>query len=58
VSRVFLLLNNFEAHELSSYAGTDLPSDGMSPYCHSFNDVIILHELSTLVLVVLLDGRY
>ena len=58
VSRVFLLLNNFEAHELSGYAGADFPSDGVSTYCHSFNDIIILHELSALVLVILLDGRY
>lgn len=58
VSWVFLLLNNFEAHELSGYAGSDLQSDGMSTYCHSFNDIIILHELSALVLIILLDGRY
>lgn len=57
VSRVFLLLNNFEAHELPGDAGADLPCDGVSTDCHSFDDIIILHELSALVLVVLLDGR-
>jgi hypothetical protein len=29
----------------------------VSTDCHSFDDIIILHELSALVLVVLLDGR-
>jgi hypothetical protein len=57
VSRVFLLLNNFEAHELPGDARADLPCDGVSTDCHSFYDIIVLHELSALVLVVLLDGR-
>ena len=57
VSRVFLLLNNFETHELSGDSRADLPGDRVSTDCHSIYDIIILHELSGLVLVILLDSR-